>query len=146
MFRWLPFMIFPAIIYNVVVLFGNVLFGHEMLSTMEAAVTIPMVSKDVWKFSFGDGLIVFSLLMLFIETLKSSGSDKRTMLNHALSMVLLVGCMLEFIILKGFATSVFFFITLMALFDTVGGPLISIVASRRDMALGHDVAGLDPNS
>jgi hypothetical protein len=140
MFRWFPLLALPLALYNLLVLFGEIIFGHEMFGIMQAAMHIKMISGEEWVLSFGDILLVFSLLMLFIETLKSSGSDHRTMINHGLSMLVLVVALVEFIVLRGFGTSVFFFITVMALFDTVGGPLISIVASRRDWAMDPNVA------
>ena len=63
------------------------------------------------------------------------------LINHGLSMLVFVIALIEFITLKGFATSVFFFIMLMALFDTIAGYTVSIVAAEHDLGLGK--AGTD---
>ena len=57
--------------------------------------------------------------------------------NHSLSMILFVICLVEFLLLQGFSTSVFFLLTLMVLLDVLAGFIVTIVASRRDIDL-HD--------
>jgi len=53
-----------------------------------------------------------------------------------------VNCsLIEFIIAKGFASTPFFFILVMTLFDVVAGYTISIVAAEHDIGLGR--AGKD---
>ena len=52
-----------------------------------------------------------------------------------LSMLTFIGALVEFITLKGFGTSTFFFITAMCLFDVVAGYTISIIAARRDLSM-----------
>jgi len=52
-----------------------------------------------------------------------------------------VVALIEFITLKGFATSTFFFLMLYTLFDVVAGYTISIVAAEHDLGLGK--AGTD---
>ncbi len=58
-------------------------------------------------------------------------------INHSLSMILFVGCLVEFLLLKGFSTSVFFLITMMVLLDVLAGFIVTIVSARRDIDL-HD--------
>ena len=83
-----------------------------------------------------------TLLCLFIETIKATRTTSREIINHALSMFTFTGALVEFITLKGFGTSPFFFITAMCLFDTVAGYTISIIAAKRDVnvmpAHGYD--------
>ena len=61
--------------------------------------------------------------------------------SNALSMLVFVVALIEFITLKGFATSTFFFLMLYTLFDVVAGYTISIVAAEHDLGLGK--AGTD---
>jgi len=56
-------------------------------------------------------------------------------------MVVFVIALVCFIALKGFATSTFFLILTMALFDVVAGYTISIVAAEHDLGVGR--AGTD---
>ena len=73
--------------------------------------------------------------MLFVETVKAANSTHREILNHALSMLTFVAALVEFIVLKGFGTSIFFLITLMCLFDVVAGYTISIITAKRDLTM-----------
>ena len=73
------------------------------------------------------------LVILFFELLKSTASHRAAIVNHALSMILFVVCLIEFLLLRGFATSTFFLILAMVLLDVLAGFIVTIVASRRDM-------------
>jgi hypothetical protein len=81
-------------------------------------------------------LILFlSLILLFVELLKSTSSQRIAIVNHALSMALFVICLVEFLLLPGFAGSVFFLILTMVLLDVLAGFIVTIIASRRDFDL-----------
>jgi hypothetical protein len=43
-----------------------------------------------------------------------------------------------FLLVGRFGTSVFFLLTMMALMDTVAGFVVTIVAARRDLAVGGE--------
>ena len=73
-----------------------------------------------------------SLILLFVELLKSTSSQWVAIVNHTLSMVLFVVCLVEFLLLPGFAGSVFFLILTMVLLDVLAGFIVTIIASRRD--------------
>ncbi|MGC9953505.1 MAG: hypothetical protein ABSD21_04415 [Rhizomicrobium sp.] len=140
MLRLFPLMIIPVIIYNLFALGGGVA-GHEVFGLLTHPATLPMFSGDKWEVSFGDFLILLSLALLFVEVVKATHTTSLELINHGLSMLVFVIALIEFITLKGFATSVFFFIVLMCLFDTIAGYTISIVAAEHDLGLGK--AGTD---
>ena len=90
-----------------------------------------------WRYSFGDALVTFGLVLLFIEIVKSTRTSSRQIVNHGLSMLTFVVAMVEFIVLHGFATSTFFFILVMCLIDVVGGYTISIIAAEHNLGLAR---------
>lgn len=139
MFRLFPLLIIPLIIYNLFALGGGVIGHYDIqdLLSLNHSVSIRMFSGDLWKFSFGDLLILISLLLLFIEVVKATRTTAREIINHGLSMLVFVVALVEFITLKGFATSPFFFILAMTLFDVIAGYTISIVAAEHDLGLGR---------
>lgn len=143
MLRLFPLLIIPVVIYNLFALGGGVVAGHDVQDLLSSthSVGIPMFSATVWRVTFGDFLIFFSLVLLFVEVIKATHTTSKELINHGLSMLTFVIALIEFITLKGFATSVFFFIMAMALFDTVAGYTISIVAAEHDLGLGK--AGTD---
>ena len=100
-----------------------------------------MFSGDPWKISFSDFLLLFGLVLLFIEVVKATRTTSNELINHGLSMLVFVVALIEFITLKGFATSTFFFLVLFTLFDVIAGYTISIVAAEHDLGLGR--AGTD---
>jgi hypothetical protein len=138
MLRAFPMILLAVAAYNLLV-FGGGAAGHDVNVLLGQAISIKVVSGDLWKITAGDGLVALALLLLFVETVKATRTDHREIVNHALSLLTFVGALVEFIVLKGFATSVFFFITAMCLFDVIAGYTISIIAARRDMSvIPHD--------
>ena len=134
----IPLLVVPVVIYNLVILLGGsapdaVLGQGSVLS--EVLFRVPMTSGAVWSISIGDLILFLSLILLFVELLKSTSSQRVAIVNHALSMALFVVCLVEFLLLPGFAGSVFFLILTMVLLDVLAGFIVTIIASRRDFDL-----------
>jgi hypothetical protein len=106
-----------------------------------ALLKVSLISKDTWYFKLGDLLLLVSLVLLFIEVVKATRTTTKELINHGLSMVTFVIALLLFITVKGFATSTFFLITMMTLFDVIAGYTISVVAAEHDLGMGK--AGTD---
>lgn len=134
MLRVFPLLAIPVAIYNLVAL-GAVSASHKTFDVVSSAFTITMFSGDPWKITAGDIILFVSLLILFIEVIKSTRTTSREMFNNALSMLVFVVALIEFITLKGFATSVFFFIMLMTMFDTIAGFTITAMTAKRDLSV-----------
>ena len=133
----IPLLVIPVILYNIVVLTGAVGTGvttdgglHDVLFT------IPMASGASWDVAIGDLILFLALILLFFELLKSTSSQKVAIVNHALSMILFVVCLVEFLLLRGFATSTFFLIVTMVMLDVLAGFIVTIVAARKDFDFG----------
>ncbi len=131
----IPLLVVPVVIYNLVILLGGsapdaVLGAASVLS--EVLFRVPMTSGAVWSISVGDLILFLSLILLFVELLKSTSSQRVAIVNHALSMALFVVCLVEFLLLPGFAGSVFLLILTMVLLDVLAGFIVTIIASRRD--------------
>ena len=124
-----------VILYNLVFFGGGTMGHHDMQAVLDHSFSLKMFSGDDWRITVGDLLLLVGLLTLFIETLKAARHNSRELLNHAFSMLTFCVALVEFIVLKGFSTSVFFLITAMCLFDVVAGYTISIVAAKRDMTV-----------
>ena len=139
MFLAFPLLALPVLIYNLILLTmrGGVNTTDAAQQLSAPLFTIHMSSGGAWPVSLGELLLAASLVVLFIELLKSTNSRNVAILNHSLSMILFVVCLVEFLLLKGFATSVFFLLTLMVLLDVLAGFIVTIVASRREIDLAH---------
>ena len=138
--RLFPLLLIAVIIYNILA-FGTGLTHHDVYATLSSAAAIHMFSGDDWHYSVGDALVTLSLVLLFVEIVKSTRTSSHQIANHGLSLLTFIVALVEFIVLHGFATSTFFFILVMCLIDVVGGYTISIVAAEHDLGLGR--AGTD---
>ena len=140
MFRLFPLLLIVVVLYNLVAL-GVGVTHHDAFATLGNSVTFKMFSGEEWHFSFGDFLVTLAIGLLFVEIVKATRTTSHEIINHGLSMLTFIVALIEFIALRGFATSTFFFIVLLTLFDVVAGYTISIVAAEHDLGLGR--AGTD---
>jgi len=92
--------------------------------------------------SVGDLLVTFAIFLLFFELMKAARSSYNTITNHVLSTIVLIVYIVEFIVAGIAAHSVFFILTLIALFDVVAGFSVTIRTATRDIALGHNIDGV----
>lgn len=154
-FNIFPMLIIPVVIYNLIAF----LFKEKpqelaesagpgsakveaMIATMDNQVFAPMmVSGAEWVLNVGHLLILLGLLFLFVEILRSTSTGTSTIMNHAVSMILFIVCLVEFLLIPEFATSVFFILTMMALLDVLAGVVVTIVSARRDFAVGEGFGG-----
>ena len=117
--------------------------GSPLMAILgERFFAIPMIGGDIeWVMTKGDALLVLSIAVLFMEILKSTSTGTATIMNHAASMLVFIGCLMLFLLHSNFATSVFFIITVMALLDVLAGVVVTIVSARRDFGVGDGFAG-----
>jgi hypothetical protein len=130
----LPLTILPLIVYNVV---GYSLSGADPWANELFGIT--MLSGQVWSLKLGDLLITFAIVILFFEVMKAARSSTNTISNHVLSTIVLIVYVVEFIVAGVAAHSVFFILTVIALFDVIAGFSITIKTATRDIALGQNV-------
>ena len=135
----LPLLVVPVVIYAIVILTGVV--GAGGVTAAEQALrdpifTIPMVSGSGWNIGSGDLILFLALILLFFELLKSTSSQKVAIVNHALSMILFVFCLVAFLLFPGFATSTFFLILTMSMLDVLAGFIVTIISARKDLEFG----------
>ncbi len=127
----IPFTVIPWIVFNIV----GVTSGADVWNG--GIFDLPMVSGQTWAFTWRDLMVVFGVACLFGEVLKSTNTGARAIVNHILSTLVFIAYLIEFIVVGFAAQSVFFILTILALFDVLAGFTISIKAARRDLAVGH---------
>jgi len=136
----IPLLVFPLALYNLVVLTG--LYSAPVgVSMTQPLFTVGMFSGDSWGVSFGDVFMGLSLMLLFVEIVKATRTDAMSIINHGLSMLLCVVCIIQFVTMSGFSNSVFFLLTMMTVLDVVAGFTITIVAAKRDFGSSAGIAG-----
>lgn len=126
----LPLLAVTIIAYNVIVF----LTGF----TMETGVIpLSLISGAVWTITVGDLVLTLGLLLLFLELINATRTGAATIINHGLSMLVLLVAVVEFIVLPQFATSVFFLLVLLALPDVIAGFTVTITSARRDFSVSE---------
>ncbi|MGB6085172.1 hypothetical protein [Parvibaculum sp.] len=130
MFGTLPLMALVIIAYNIIVYLTGLSMDTQVMA-------ISLISGAMWSITVGDLILFFALLLLFLELVNSTKTGATTIVNHALSMIVLLIAVVEFIVLPAFGTSTFFALVLLALFDVVAGFTVTITAARRDFTVGE---------
>jgi hypothetical protein len=128
-----PLLILPLIVYNVVA-FG--FMGGDPAGWSSQLFTIPMVSGIAWSLTGGDLMLVFALVCLFFEVLKSTNTGRSSVVEHMLSSLVFVVFLVEFILVGAAGSSTFFILMAMAAVDVVAGFSISITGAGRDVTMG----------
>ena len=130
----IPLMLIPFILYNLD-MFG--LFGGGGTASLQKEVfSVHMVSGADWTMSLGDLFIVIGLVILFMEIFKATRRSSVALLDHLFSLVLFVVFLVEFLLVKGAATQIFFILMLISLVDVVAGFTVSIKSAGRDVSIG----------
>jgi hypothetical protein len=130
--RALPLLVLAFILYNAIVLtMGPESLTHEIFR-------LHLLSGGDWVFNWGDFILLVTLILLFIEIVKSTFTTTSTLIDHALSMVVFMAVGAEFLLVAQAATSVFFLILVATLIDVIGGYTIGIRVARRDLNIGAD--------
>jgi hypothetical protein len=89
-----PLLLVPFAIYNIIA------FLMPGVSWTGVVATVHMVSDADWTMSAGDILITLAILLLFGEVMKSTRIGMRTVVDHALSLILFLGMLVEFLLVK----------------------------------------------
>ena len=134
--RALPLIALAMIIYNAIAFLGGSGPAHAIFD--KTLVDIPMLRGGAWRFTLGDLVLAITLLLLFVEIVKSTYTSSSALVDHALSMIVFIICGIEFLLVEKAGTSLFFFITFITLIDVVAGYTIGIRVARRDFQIGGD--------
>lgn len=124
----LPFLVIPVAAYHVLVYITATPVDLPVFSTA-------MPSQATFAPGWGHLLIALGLLFLYIEIFKATRTGTVSIVDHMLSMLLMLICVVEFILLPEMATGTFLVLTLMTLIDVIAGFTVTIVGARRDFGV-----------
>jgi hypothetical protein len=123
-----PLLIISFAIYNIVVfILPGFAWSMEVLR-------FPLASGGEFAVSAGDLMIAGSILILLVEMLKAARLSRRSIIDHLLSMMLFVGMLIEFLLVRQAASSTFFLLLVISFVDVMGGFAISVRAAQRDIS------------
>lgn len=127
----IPLFLIIMLMYLVMVYSGlDLSFGASPIFDLE----LPSGSR--WKPTWSGLLLMLSVIALYFEIVKSTKTGTGTIIEHGLSMVVFIACLMLFLLLPRAGTSTFLIITLMSLLDVVAGFNITIASARRDFTMG----------
>src|ERR1700686_5469632 len=121
-----PLLIFSFAIYNILA------FLMPGFSWTQELWHFRMKSEVDWGLTAGDLMVAGSILLL-VEMLKSGRMTRRTVMDHILSMILFIGMMVEFVMVKEAASTTFFLLLVIAFVDVAGGFAVGRRTARRDV-------------
>jgi membrane-anchored protein YejM (alkaline phosphatase superfamily) len=122
-----PLLLIPFAIYNIIAFLMPGVAWSSVVSTVH------MMSGVDWTMTTGDVLIALAILLLCGEVMKSSRISRRTIIDHALSLILFLGMLIEFILVKQAATATFFLLLLVGFIDVLGGFAVTLRSAQRDL-------------
>jgi hypothetical protein len=94
-----------------------------------------MMSGADWTMAAGDLLVALAIVLLCGEILKSTRIGVRTVVDHGLSLVLFLGMVVEFIMVKQAATATFFLLLVVSFIDVLGGFAVTLRSAQRDLTV-----------
>jgi len=124
-----PLLLIPFAIYNIIA------FLMPSVSWTEAVSSVHMVSGADWTMSAGDILIAVSVLFLFGELMKSTRIGVRSVVDHALSLILFLAMIVEFLLVPQAGTSTFFLLLVISFVDVLGGFAVTLRSAQRDLSV-----------
>ena len=134
MLRSAPLLIVPFILFNLG-LAG--LLGESAGTNWNLTLfAIPMMSGGSFSMTLGDLLVLVALLLLFVEILKATRTSNASVVDHLLSIFVFVAFLVEFLLVEGAATSVFFILMTVAFVDVLAGFAVSLRSAGRDVNFG----------
>jgi hypothetical protein len=124
-----PLLIIPFAVYNIVA------FLMPGVSWTATLTSVHLASGADWDMSAGQILIAFAIFLLFGEMVKSTRISLRSVVDHALSLILFVGMLAEFLLVKQVASGTFFLLLIISFIDVLGGFTVSLRSAQRDVSV-----------
>ena len=124
-----PLLLVPFAIYNIIA------FLMPGVTWSGVVTTVHMVSGADWTMSAGDILVALAVILLCGEVMKSTRIGIRTVVDHALSLILFLGMLVEFILVKQAATATFFLLLVVSFIDVLGGFAVTLRSAQRDLTV-----------
>jgi hypothetical protein len=75
------------------------------------------------------------VLLLFGEMLKATRIAMRTVLDHALSLLLFLALLVEFLLVAQAGTGTFFLLVVISFVDVIGGFAVTLRSAQRDLTV-----------
>ncbi|HUD89600.1 MAG TPA: hypothetical protein VMR17_24345, partial [Xanthobacteraceae bacterium] len=113
-----PLLLVPFAIYNMIA------FLTPGVAWTAPVTTVHMMSGQDWVLTWEDLLLACSILLLWVEIIKSTRIGMRSVMDHLLAMALFIAMLVEFLLVPRAGTSTFFLLMIIALVEVLAGFII----------------------
>jgi len=127
-YRAVPLLGVLAVVYLIVGTVFGIVDEKEIFK-------LSLPSGAVWAFGVRDLFLVVGLFLLYLEVLKSTRTGRGQIVEHIVSMLVFIGCLLMFLLVAKTGSTTFLLITVMSAIDVIAGFTVSIVSARRDLEI-----------
>ena len=124
-----PLLLIPFAIYNIIA------FLMPDVAWNAPVTTVAMVSGAAWAMTPGAFLLTLAVLTLLLEIIKATRTSARSIVDHALSLILFLGMVVEFILVPRAATETFFLLLVITFVDVIGGFAVTLRTAQRDLTI-----------
>ena len=124
-----PLLLVPFAIYNIIA------FLMPGVTWTGVVATVHMVSGATGQCRRAISCVALAVVLLFGEVMKSTRIGIRTVVDHALSLILFLGMLVEFILVKQAATATFFLLLVVSFIDVLGGFAVTLRSAQRDLTV-----------
>ncbi|MGE0719523.1 MAG: hypothetical protein AB7P02_29040 [Alphaproteobacteria bacterium] len=125
--RYVPLLAFVVAAYNLIAVISATALDATLLS-------FGLLSGAAFIFQVKDVLELAGLILLYVELNKATKTTNVSILDHSLSLLVLMICIVELIVVPFCGTATFFLITVMTVIDVVAGFTITITGAKRDFS------------
>lgn len=109
--------------------------GQSLLNVIVLQFTLPSTRTIVLTLS--DALILAAICTLYLETFKATHTSDLSIVEHALSLVVFIVFLIEFLIFPEVGNATFLILMVASLMDVIIGFTVTISTARRDMSIGN---------
>ncbi len=131
--RYIPLFGVVLLLYN---LFASGPGSAEGFSWDKPWKTIDLPSGAELALSYSEGFIIFALIVLFVEIIKSTSASDQAITEQILSVLVFIIFLLQFLNTKQAPEATFLMLTIMSLIDVLAGFVILTKVARRDINFG----------
>lgn len=128
----IPLFLYVLIAANFVMLTGSP--DESILNIIVFEFSLP--SQRTIVLTVSDSFILASVFFLYVETFKATRTTISSIIDHALSLVVFVIALIEFLVVPRLGNVTFMIITVAALMDVVMGFTVTISTAKRDFSVG----------
>ena len=139
--RTIPLTLIPFLLYNAVAFrwfddLEPVLDqGYNVTPWAAVLFSIPLPSGLLVPFDVATLLLASTLVLLFVEIIKATRTSTLSLVDHSLSLLILVAYLIEFLSVQEAATPLFFLLMTITFLDVIAGFIITLSGARRDVVV-----------